>query len=605
MTERHQQDREMPRRVVLGASAAWGAGAWLVHGTVGADSALAVGAVPPGLPAGLEPYQTRYRNWVGEVRTDPLWTCSPRTPGQVAELANWARVHGWRLRAQGRRHTWTPLTVADGTPHTAPVLLVDTTRHLNAVAIESSTTVRVQTGATMERLLAFLGDHHLGVTACPAPGDLTVGGVLAIGGHGTAVPAAGERRPDGHGYGTLSNQVTELTAVVWDERSGRYTLRTFDRSQADTAAFLVHLGRAFLTEVVLRVGADQRLRCVSLLDIPAAELFARPGSVRGGRSFTDFLDRDGRAEAIWFAFTEKPWLKVWSVEPVRPLSSRTVTEPYNYPFSDNVPEPLARLIGRIVAGAGHLTPAFGRLQYLIAKVGLTGDLADVLLSDSLVREVLTGELLTHLVAGGLRSDLWGPSRALLQYVRPTTLRVTTNGYAVLVRRADVQWALAEFTGHYSRLLREYRERGEYPVNGAVEIRVSGLDDPAWSGVPGARPPSLSPVRPRADRPEWDTAVWLDVLTLPGTPHLHRFLRDIERFLWRTFDGTRAALRVEWSKGWAYTDESAWADPDVLTRLVPDSHRAGGGQGWDEAVAVLDRHDPHRIFSTPFLDALVR
>jgi hypothetical protein len=131
-----------------------------------------------------------------------------------------------------------------------------------------------------------------------------------------------------------------------------------------------------------------------------------------------------------------------------------------------------------------------------------------------------------------------------------------------------------------------------------------LDDPAWSGVPGARPPLLSPVRPRADRPEWDTALWLDILTMPGTPHLHRFLRDVERFLWRTFDGTRAALRVEWSKGWAYTDDAAWADQEVIDRRVPDSLRAGGGEGWDEAVAVLDRHDPHRIFGTAFLDSLL-
>ena len=217
---------------------------------------------------------------------------------------------------------------------------------------------------------------------------------------------------------------------------------------------------------------------------------------------------------------------------------------------------------------------------------------------------LTGDLLTHLVAGGLRSDLWGPSRTLLQYVRPTTLRVTANGYAVLVRRADVQWAPAEFTGHYRRLVQEYRERGQYPVNGAVEVRVTGLDDPAWSGVPEARPPMLSPIRPRADRPEWDTALWLDILTMPGTPHLHRFLRDVERFLWRTFDGTRAALRVEWSKGWAYTDDAAWAEQEVIDRRVPDSLRAGGGEGWDEAVAVLDRHDPHRIFGTAFLDSLL-
>ncbi|MEU6236861.1 cholesterol oxidase substrate-binding domain-containing protein [Kitasatospora sp. NPDC047058] len=564
--------------------------------------------MPPALPAGAELYQRVYQNWSGEVRTDQLWTCAPRTPEEVPLLADWARANGWRLRAQGHRHTWAPLTVADGTPEAARVLLLDTTRHLTAITADSPATVRVQTGATMEALLAHLAGRGLGVANCPAPGELTVGGVLAIGGHGTAVPAAGEARPDGHGYGSLSNQVTRLTAVVHDPATGRYVLRTFDRAEADSAAFLVHLGRAFVTEVVLRAGADRPLRCVSRLDIPAGELFARPGGtglLGRPRTFADFVDRDGRAEAIWFAYTEYPWLKTWSVAPNRPLVSRAVDEPYNYPFSDSVPEPVARLAGQLVAGAWASAPLFGQLQYLIAKIGLTGDLTDVLLSGGLLRDLLTGDVLTHLLAGGLRSDLWGPSRTLLQYVRPTTLRVTANGYAVLARRADLQWVVAEFADHYRKLLADYRARGEFPVNGAVEIRVTGLDDPAWCGVPGARPPLLSALRPRPDRPEWDTAVWLDVLALPGTPGLHRFARELEQFLLRTFDGTRAGLRVEWSKGWAYTDEAAWADPDVLDHAIPASHRDGGGPGWDEAVAVLDRHDPYRVFGNPFLDRLLK
>lgn len=582
---------------------------WLLRGTVGPDSARAVGTAPAGLPAGLVPYQRVYENWAGEVRTDPLWVCAPTDPHQVADLADWARAAGWRLRPQGYRHGWAPLTVAPGTPATAQVLLVDTTRSLTAITLTGSSaagapTVRVQTGASMEDLLARLADHGLGVTACPAPGDLTVGGVLAIGGHGTAVPATGETAPVGHGYGSLSNHVVSLTAVVWDDAQVRYVLKEFDRSQADSAAFLVQLGRAFLTEVVLRVGADPNLRCVSRVDVPAAELFAAPGT-SGSRTFADFVARDGRAEAIWYAFTTHPWLKTWQVAPTRPFAARTVTEPYNYPFSDNIPEPVAELAGQLVEGAWWLAPTFGQLQFLITKIGLTGDLTDVLLSTGLLRSLLTGELLTHLLADGLHSDLWGPSRALLQYVRPTTLRVTASGYAVLARRADLQWVVSEFTTGYQGLLTEYQQRGEYPVNGAVEIRVTGLDDPAVSGVPGARPPLLSALRPRPDKPEWDTAVWVDILSLPGTPGLHRFCRDLEQFLLRTFDGTRAGLRVEWSKGWAYTQDAAWADPDVLGRVIPDSLRAGGGPGWDEAIAVLDRHDPHRVFGNAFLDGLLR
>ncbi|WP_441251522.1 cholesterol oxidase substrate-binding domain-containing protein [Kitasatospora sp. McL0602] len=591
----------------MAASAALGGAGWLLRGVVGPDSAQAVGTAPPTLPGGLVPYQQVYENWAGEIRTDALWVCAPSAPQQVADLADWAVANGWRLRAQGQRHGWAPLTVAAGEPGSSQVLLVDTTRYLTAVSLSGSTAVRVQTGASMESLLAYLAAHGLGVAACPAPGDLTVGGVLAIGGHGTAVPADGEPPVPGQGYGSLSNQVLSLTAVVHDPVAGRYVLRTFDRTEADSAAFLVHLGRAFLTEVVLQAGADRALRCVSRVDIPATELFAAPGSpaAAGGRTFADQVARTGRVEAIWFAFTANPWLKTWEPTPTRPFLSHEVSAPYNFPFSDNIPQPVAELAGQLVGGSWGLAPLFGQLQYLITKIGLTADLTDLLLAPGLLRSLLSGDTLTHLLAGGLRSDLWGASRHLLQYVRPTTLRVTANGYAIHARRADLQWVISQFTGYYQQLLGEYQARGEFPINGAVEIRVTGLDDPAASGVPGARPPLLSALRPRADRPEWDTAVWLDILTLPNTPGLHRFCRDLEQHLLGVFDGSRAGLRVEWSKGWAYTADAAWADTDVLGRTIPDSLRAGGGGGWDEAVAVLDRHDPYRVFGNPFLDGLLR
>lgn len=592
----------LSRRQTLAAAAATGA-IWLLRGTVGADSARASTSAPPGFPEGVDLFQRAFENWAGEIRTDEIWTCAPRTPQDVVAVANWAHSRNWRIRAQGHRHTWAPLTVAAGTSADAHVVLVDTTRYLTDLSLDGPAAVRVQTGAAMERLLEFLGGHGLGVTSCPAPGDLSVGGVLAVGGHGTAVPALGEEQPAGHGYGSLSGLVTELTAVVWDATAGRYLLRTFDRSDPDCGALLTHLGRAFVTEVVLRVGEDHNLRCVSRLDVPVSELFAPPESA-GPRSFAEFVDRTGRAEAIWFAFTDRQWLKTWSVESRKPLGSRKVDEPYNYPFSDNVPEPVARLAGELVAGGWSMAPVFGQLQYLVAEVALTGDITDVLLSDGAIRDLLTGDTLTHLLAGGLRSDLWGASRDLLLYVRPTTLRETANGYAVLTGRADLQWVVSRFADFYSTLLREYAARGEYPVNGQVEIRVTGVDDPVRSGVAGAVPPLLSALRPRPDRPDWDTAVWIDVLTLPGTPGMYRFYRDIEQFLLRTLDGDRATVRVEWSKGWAYTAGAAWSHSDVIGTEIPGSLRAGGGPGWDEAVTALDRLDPHRVFGNPFLDTLL-
>ncbi|MGW2702875.1 cholesterol oxidase substrate-binding domain-containing protein [Streptomyces sp. NPDC001340] len=72
----------------------------------------------------------------------------------------------------------------------------------------------------------------------------------------------------------------------------------------------------------------------------------------------------------------------------------------------------------------------------------------------------------------------------------------------------------EFTSRYRERLEAYAALGRFLVNGSVEIRVTGLDDPADTGVEGARAPLPS-------------AVWLDVLTLPGTPYAQAFLRELD------------------------------------------------------------------------------
>lgn len=536
-----------------------------------ADPAVAAAELPD-FPAEVGLYRSAYRNWVGEITADGLWACAPADADQVLSVVNWAWRHGRRVRPRGSSHGWSPLTIEPGTASDAPVLLVDTAPHLTGLALDSRSAVRASTGVTLEALLTFLEGHGLGLTASPAPGDLTLGGALAVDAHGTAVPAHGEERTAGHTFGSLSNLVLELTAVVWNADTGAYVLRTYTRDEADCAALLTHLGRALVTEVVLRVGADTNLRCVSRTDIPAGELFAAPGS--GGRTFASFLDASGRAEAIWFAFTEFPWLKVWSVEPTRPPASRHVSSPYNYPFSDNVPTVVADLAGRIVSDAAwYLAPVLGNAQLTAAAAGLTATLS---------------------------ADIWGPSKNTLLYVRPTTLRETANGYAVLTSRAQVQRVVHEFTAFYRKRLAAYAALGRFPVNGTVEIRVTGLDRPADTELPGARPPLLSALRPSSEHPEWDTAVWLDVLTLPGTPHAEEFLRELERFLLRSYDGTDALARVEWSKGWAYTERAGWSDEEVLGTGIPGSF---GEAVWGRAAGTFDRLDPHGVFGNAFLDRL--
>jgi FAD/FMN-containing dehydrogenase len=570
---------ELTRRDLLRASAAALGVSWIPVGRLTAATAGTSAATPPDFPPGIDLHREIYENWAGEIRIDDVWTCVPRSAADVVTVVNWAHQQAWTIRPRGYRHGWAPLTVTQYPGEAVATLLVDTTQHLTGMSLVSTApaAVRVETGASMDALLAFLERAGLGVTNTPAPGDLSVGGVLAINGHGAAVRALGESQQPGHSYGSLSNLILSLTAVAWDPATGRYALRTFQRSEPDCKAFLTHVGRALITEVTLRVGPDYNLRCLSHVDIPASELFAPPGS-GAARTFASFVAAAGRVEAIWFAFTTCPWLKVWTVSPSRPLTSRPVTGPYNYPFSDNVPEPVSDLAEQLLGGAWDLTPTFGQLQYTTASAGLTATLS---------------------------SDLWGRSKNLLLYVKPTTLRETANGYAVHTSRASIQRVVSDFAAFYQQQLAAYQARGAFPVTGQVEIRVGGLDQAADVGVPGAEPPALSAVRPRLDHPEWDAVVWFDVLTFPTAPESHAFYRDLEAFFFSNYTGSYAATRVEWSKGWAYTDSAAWADPTTLSQTVPDSYRQGPDPTWDWAVATLDAYDPHRVLSNGFLDLLLR
>jgi len=114
------------------------------------------------------------------------------------------------------------------------------------------------------------------------------------------------------------------------------------------ADLLAHLGRSFVTSVTLQAGANYRLRCQSFTDVPWQELFAPPGAP--GRTFERFVEESGRVEAIWFPFTQTPWLKIWSVCPEKPPTAREVHGPYNYFFSDSIPDlPLLEAVGEPVA----------------------------------------------------------------------------------------------------------------------------------------------------------------------------------------------------------------------------------------------------------------
>jgi len=364
---------------------------------------------------------------------------------------------------------------------------------------------------------------------------------------------------------------------VWSSSTNSYVLKTFTRSDPQIKPLLTHLGRTFITSVTLQAGSNYRLRCQSWYNVPTSELFATQGS--SGRTFASYVAAAGRVEAIWFPFTTTPWIKVWTPTPSKPLLSRQVTSPYNYSFSDSVTQQESDFIAAIARGDASGTPAFGALQLSIVQTGL----------------IVTGTW-----------DIWGWSKDLLFYIRPTTLRMTEGGGAVLCARSNIQRVINEFTTWYSNRIAYYQSLGQYPINGPVEIRCCGLDQPADVKVSSAGPPTISSLRPRPDHPEWDTAVWLNVLGVPGTPNMFQFYRDMEQWMWGNYSGSYATFRPEWSKGWAFTAAKPYTDPTVIGTSIPNAYRAGvpTGDNWDSALAEFDALDPNRVFSNTFIDQLL-
>ena len=542
-------NRRFSRRHLLAGSAgiaALSALEWTPVFRVPAASAESTLPLPPNFPS-IPLYQQAFQNWSGEIVLEDAWTCAPHSDSDIVTLANWAYPAGYQVRARGMMHNWSPLVIPVGT-NGANLVLADTTQFLTAVAVNASgspATVTAQSGVTMDVLLQDLENAGLGLTAHPAPGDITIGGALAIDGHGTAIPAAGESIIPGHTYGSVSNLILSLTAVVWNATQGQYVLQTFERSDPAIQPLLTHLGRTFITEVTLQVGANSRLRCQSFVNVPASALFGAPSS--SSQTFDNYLEQSGRVETIWFPFTSEPWLKVWTISPQKPLLSRQVTTPYNYVFADVIPQTLSELIKEILAGDVAITPTFGQAELAIVAAGLLGTLT---------------------------ADIWGWAKDLLLYVKPSTLRVTANGYAVLTNRANVQQVIYDFTTYYQSQVALYQAQGDYPMNGPVEIRVTGLDTPTDVEIASATSPQLSALRLRPDQPSWDVAVWFDILTMPGTPYSFEFYRGIEQWMFSHYIGSYAAVRPEWSKGWAYTSTSAWSDPIMLNSTIPNALRVG-------------------------------
>ena len=202
-------------------------------------------------------------------------------------MCNKAVQNGYQVRALGHSHNWSPLVVPPGTAHDPKIVLVDTSQLIGSSAkvVGGLLHATFGTGTTLQAATEFLeqqGNQEVGAAPgysflnMPTVGSLTLGGILAVGGHGTSVPFTAQQEPDL--MGCLSNMIVSFKAVTTDPNNSKskvYTIREFQRTDADAPAFLVHLGRAFITEVTLAAVPNYYVQLTNLFP-DMGDVMAKP-----------------------------------------------------------------------------------------------------------------------------------------------------------------------------------------------------------------------------------------------------------------------------------------------------------------------------------------
>ncbi|MEO5610791.1 MAG: D-arabinono-1,4-lactone oxidase [Ornithinibacter sp.] len=223
---------------------------------------------------------SRWRNWAGNVESDPVEVVAAADTDQVRAALALAARRELTVRVAGSGHSFTPLVATDGV-----LLRVDALSGLVAVDLEQRR-VRVLAGTPLHVLNPVL--QALGL-ALPNLGDIdrqSISGAIATGTHGTGTRLRG-----------IAAAVTGLTLVLADGSS----LRCSAGEEPEVfAAARVGLG-------ALGVVTEVELQCV-----PAFRLHAK----ESGQSFSALLehlqdeaDAHDHLDVHWFPHTDRALVK--------------------------------------------------------------------------------------------------------------------------------------------------------------------------------------------------------------------------------------------------------------------------------------------------------
>lgn len=539
---------------------------------------------------------------------DYIWNAIPKNVDEIITVINWAAGKGWTVRARGGNFSWYPGLVCDLKASNQKLLLVNMIPHIGFVDApnKAEMTVRCGGGAKIIDIINVLDKDGLVLSSYPADGDLTIGGIVTAGSHGSVCTDAPDIGPNPHG--SLANMVTQYDAIVYDDVSKQYITRTFDRSSAAGRAFLITFGRIIITSVTVRVMKNYNCRCQTTVAKDFDQVFQKPseGNPRPDGSFAQLALSSGRYSALSMPLINTVWHRNVSVCETKPSDPKVheITAPYSFPYMANVP-----LWQQALAEKSMGVPREGLLSLLAEHFGpdshegiaekVANEIGDVSqrfqnafgITDLLQR---TSKSTSYITKATVElsdwfhnlSDTWGKSQNILLCVI-NTLRMRSFGVVIHTSRDRLQHTVAAAMAIVQTTLNDEAKNGNYPVALPVEFRASSLDDDVESGSP-----SLSFIRKDkvATDNGWDIAVAIEVVHFPKTYGVNSYMTKLETALAHCSDlsGTNARVVANWGKSYAYSAAGSWHSQRRL-----DEIRAGI-EDWDAVVELINKADPANV-----------
>ncbi len=223
----------------------------------------------------METATTTWHNWAGNQTMTPHAVADPRGTEELAEEVRRAAGAGRRVKAIGSGHSFTGIGLTDG-------VLLRLGGHDRVLHVDRATAqATVESGLTLHRLNAALGDHGLGLTNMGDIDVQTVAGAISTGTHGT-----------GRSSAAIAAQVIGLDLVLADGTTMRCSPTVhpdvFEMARLGLGALGVLSTVTFQAEPAFLLHADER-------PMPLEEVLD---------GFTELVADNEHFEFYWFPHTD-------------------------------------------------------------------------------------------------------------------------------------------------------------------------------------------------------------------------------------------------------------------------------------------------------------